>query len=210
MPVKKQASTSKRSTWEKYGAEFPFLNDLIDYVFDHRAVVEISRQDLFELAEKQMFREIIFSTILWGYPAGMRGLHFQNILRNISAIENALTTCFNNKNINNWETHYRSVSLIDGLGLSTYTKFLYFLKIRVESYPALILDLRLIDVFRKGVFREFKELKRIRYDNAPVLYPDYLKLMSTTAIKYDLPYDNVEMFLFEFGGNLKIRDSETE
>jgi hypothetical protein len=34
--------------------------------------------------------------------------------------------------------------------------------------------------------------------------------MSTTATNYDLPYDNVEMFLFEFGGNLKIRDSETE
>lgn len=167
--------------------------------------MEISRQDLFELAEKQKFREFIFSTILWGYPAGMRGLHFPSILRNISDIEKALTTCFNDKNINNWKSHYRSVSSIDGLGLSTHTKFLYFLKMRIENYPALILDLRLIDVFKKGVFSEFKELKKIRYDNAPDLYPCYLKLMKTTATKYDLTHDNVEMFLFEFGGNLKIR-----
>jgi len=205
MPIKEQAFTSKRGTWEKYLTEFPFLNDLIDCVFGHSSVVEISRQDLFELAEKQKMKEFIFSTILWGYPAGMRGLHFPNILRNISVIEKVLTTCFDCKNINNWKNHYRTVSSIEGLGLSTYTKFLYFLKMRIENHPALILDLRLIDVFKKGVFSEFKELKKIRYDNAPDLYPHYLQIMNTTATKYDLTHDNVEMFLFEFGGNLKIR-----
>lgn len=206
MPLNEQAFTSKKRTWEKYVTEFPFLNDLIDCVFGQRSNVEISRQDLFELSEKQKIKEFIFSTIIWGYPAGMRGFHFSSIMRNISAIEKVLTICFDNKNICNWESHHRTVSSIEGLGLSTYTKFLYFLKMRIENYPALILDLRLIDVFKKGVFSEFRELKRIRYDNAPDLYPKYLQLMETTATKYDLTYDNLEMFLFEFGGNLKIRN----
>jgi hypothetical protein len=206
MPVNEQAFTSKRETWEKYVEDFPALTDMISSVFGHRSSVEISRQDLFELAEKLRIRDFIFSTILWGYPAGMRGNHFPNILKNLNKIEEALNTCTKNKNIRNWRNHYLSVIAIDGLGLSTYTKFLYFLKMRIENYPALILDLRLIDVFRKGVFHEFRELRGIRYDNAPALYPSYLQLIETTSIKYDLVPDNVEMFLFEFGGNLKFRN----
>jgi hypothetical protein len=206
MPVNEQAFTSKRATWEKYVKDFPVLNDMIDGVFGHSSIVEISRQDLFELAEKQKVREFIFSTILWGYSAGMRGNHFPGILRSLSRIEEALSKCIENKNIKNWKDHYQPVTAIDGLGLSTYTKFMYFLKMRIENYPALILDLRLIDVFNKGIFNEFRELKGIRYDNAPDLYPRYLQLMETTATMYDLMHDNVEMFLFEFGGNLKLRN----
>jgi hypothetical protein len=206
MPVNEQAFTSKRETWEKYVKDFPILNDMIDDVFAHSSIVEISRQDLFELAEKQKVRKFIFSTILWGYSAGMRGNNFQSILENLSRIEEVLSTSIETKNIRSWENHYQSIKTIDGLGLSTYTKFLYFLKMRIESYPALILDRRLIEVFRKGIFNEFKELKGIRYDNAPDLYPRYLQLMETTAIKYDLMHGNVEMFLFEFGGNLKLKN----
>jgi hypothetical protein len=206
MPINEQAFTSKRETWEKYVGDFPDLSDMISDVFDQSSSVEMSRQDLFELAEKRRIRDFVFSTILWGYPAGMRGNHFQNILKNLNKIEDELSKCIENKSIRNWRNHYLTVAAIDGLGLSTYTKFLYFLKMRIENYPALILDLRLIDVFRKGVFSEFKELKGIRYDNAPALYPSYLQLLETTASKYGLVSDNVEMFLFEFGGNLKLRN----
>jgi len=78
---------------------------------------------------------------------------------------------------------------------------------RIESLPALILDLRLIDVFRKGIFHEFTELKNIRYHNTPDRYPQYLKAMNTAAINYGLNHENIEMFLFEFGAKLKIRSS---
>ena len=206
MPVNEQAFTSNRDTWKKYEGDFPALTGMINSVFGDRSSVEISRQDLFDLAEKNRIRDFIFSTILWGYSYGMRGNNFQNILKNLNKIEEALSPCFENKNIENWENHYLPVKAIDGLGLSTYTKFLYFLKMRIENHSALILDQRLIDVFRKGVFSEFVELKGIRYDNAPDLYPSYLQLIETTAIKYDLVSDNVEMFLFEFGGNLKLRN----
>lgn len=208
MPVNEQAFTSKRETWEKYTSDFPDLVDLINKVFGQNTTVEISRYDLFHLAENKKIREFIFSTILWGYPAGMRGLHFQSILRRLNDIEKKITSCLEEDNIHNWKEHYKTVATIDGLGLSTYTKLLYFLKTRIESLPALILDLRLIDVFRKGIFREFTELKNIRYDNAPDRYPQYLKAMNTAAINYGLNHENIEMFLFEFGANLKIRSSQ--
>lgn len=206
MPVREQAFTSKKETWEKYIPELAGIDDLIVEIFGHNKSVEISRHDLFTLAEDRKIKKFVFATVIWGYPAGMRGHHFQSLFHSINHIEENLISCCG-KNIENWKEHYKSVALIEGLGLSTYTKFLYFLKVTIERLSALILDQRLIDVFRKGIFLECRDLKNIRYDNAPDLYPRYLRMMDSMATKYRVNSGNLEMFLFEFGANLKFISS---
>lgn len=208
MPIGEQAFTSKKETWQKYISELPGFVNLINDVFGQNETVEISRHDLFQLAENRKMIQFIFATIIWGYPAGMRGDHFHTMFKGIDKVTENLMSCCE-KNIENWQEHYKSVGSIEGLGLSTYTKFLYFLKINIESLPALILDQRLIKVFRKGIFREFKDLKTIRYDNAPAFYPKYLEVMHSVAKNYHVNAGNLEMFLFEFGDNLKLISSQT-
>jgi hypothetical protein len=202
MPIREQAFTSKRETWEKYIPELAGIDNLIVELFGNHESVEISRHDLFTLAEGSKIKQFVFATVIWGYPAGMRGRHFQSLFQRINRIEENLISC-RGKNIENWNEHYKLVASIEGLGLSTYTKFLYFLKVTIDNLPALILDQRLIEVFRKGVFPECRDLKTIRYGNAPDLYPRYLRIMDSIANKYRVNPGKLEMFLFEFGANLK-------
>jgi hypothetical protein len=206
MPVREQAFTSKKETWEKYIFELLGIEDFIVDIFGNNKSVEISRYDLFKLGEGGNMKQFVFATVIWGYPAGMRGRHFQSLFQSMNKIEENLISC-RGKNIENWNEHYRLVAPIEGLGLSTYTKFLYFLKTTVNNLPALILDQRLIDVFRKGIFHECRDMKKIRYGNAPELYPKYLRMMAYIANNYRVSSENLEMFLFEFGANLKFISS---
>ena len=206
MPVREQAFTSKRETWEKYIPELAGIENLIAEVFRHSKSVEISRHDLFTLGVGSEIKLFVFATVLWGYPAGMRGRHFQSLFQSIDDIQKILISS-RETNIENWGEHYRLIDRVEGLGLSTYTKFLYFIKATINGLPALILDQRLIDVFRKGIFRECRDLKTIRYGNAPDLYPKYLEMMDCIANKYQVDSGKLEMFLFEFGANLKLMNS---
>lgn len=206
MPIREQAFTSKRETWEKYIPELPGIEDLIGEIFGHSKSVEISRHDLFTFGQTSKVKLFVFATVLWGYPAGMRGHHFQSIFQNIDHLEKILISN-RETNIENWGEHYRLIDQVKGLGLSTYTKFLYFIRATINGLPALILDQRLIDVFRKGIFMECSDLKTIHYGSAPDLYPKYLKMMDCIANKYHIDSGKLEMFLFEFGGNLKLINS---
>ena len=93
---------------------------------------------------------------------------------------------------------------IPGLGISTYSKLLYFFKISFNNNPCVILDQRLIDVFQKSEFFEFESLKNIKRYNCESKYLNYLKLMSSTSIKLNTRCENLEQFLFIFGNNLKV------
>ena len=91
MPIREQAFTSKRKTWKKYIPELPGIEDLISEVFKDRKNVEISRHDLFKLGAGSEIKVFIFATILWGYPAGMRGRHFQALFQISAFPENSFS-----------------------------------------------------------------------------------------------------------------------
>jgi hypothetical protein len=61
----------------------------------------------------------------------------------------------------------------------------------------LILDLRIIEVAKRSVFVEFAE----RLSDSK--YPRYLERMYEIAAEIDVPAENLEFFLFEFGRDLK-------
>ena len=92
---------------------------------------------------------------------------------------------------------------INRLGLSTYSKLLYFSGVKVNGNPCLILDLRLIEVFKECMFEDFSSLADIRYANASKHYLKYLNLMQKMADELGTEGEKVEEFLFLFGGSLK-------
>ena len=53
------------------------------------------------------------------------------------------------------------------------------------------------------LFRSIDQFKNLRYDNAVQNYISYLDFIHTLAGHIKTDADRVEMFLFEFGSNLK-------
>lgn len=206
LPETEHAFTTKKEVWSALLSKNSLGADLLPKLFGQYASIEISREDLFNYAQADDLKQFILATILWGYPAGMRGNNFTNIIKQIEKLEDVLKKA-KQGNVD-WQSHLRVMKDIHGLGISTYTKFLYFLKVEVDSYPALILDKRIVSVLNKGLFSEFSELKDISYINAPVKYPEYLKSMDTVAKELSVPHGSLEMFLFGFGLNLKPRDTK--
>lgn len=202
LPVRQQCFTTKRTTWQKAENEINWLKQLNNDLFGDKSTLTISRQDIFETNGP---REIIIKTIYWGYTAGMRGNHFVNILKHIDTIENALLSL--RQKLNPSTTDFNSLTEtfknVAGLGLSTYSKLLYFFKISFNDNPCLILDQRLIDVFASKSYANFQQLSNIRYDNAEKKYLDFLQLTRQLANDIEIKGENIELFLFTFGNNLK-------
>ena len=208
LPVHQQSFTSKRRTWgQNIPAEMAGL-------FGSSAALTMSRGDVFAIAKTTPpdIRRLVYAVILWGYPAGGRGKNFERMVAKMDVLEGLLSKIRvqNGNEIPDWSAHWneafrevRSANRIDGVGLSTYSKMLYFLRARVNGHPCLILDNVLMEVFNAGKFDEFAHLETIRYDNAWQHYPAYLKSMADEATNLDVSGDSLEMFLFTFGPILK-------
>lgn len=135
----------------------------------------------------------------------MRGNHFINILKHIDTIENSLLRLIQNANpttsdFTELTANFKNVA---GLGLSTYSKLLYFFKIKFNDNFCIILDQRLIDVFASKTYSDFQDISKIRYNNAEKKYLDFLDLIQQLASKIGTEGENIEQFLFIFGNNLE-------
>lgn len=204
LPVRQQSFKTKRTTWKKAEEKIDWLTDLNDNLFENQAILNISRQDIFNTTSST--REFILKTIYWGYTSGMRGNHFINILKEIQTLESTFNEMKDKSNLTSSDFVYltKAFKQIPGLGLSTYSKLLYFLGMKFNNNPCLILDQRLIDVFVSKTYSDYSSLSRINYNNAESKYLDYLDI--TNKISHDLKThgENIELFLFQFGNNLKI------
>lgn len=204
IPYEYQSSDIKKSIWETEISQ----KGIIERIFDGNEVIRISRFDLFHAAGN--LHEFAVKVLMWGYPTKGFGKNIERLLvpekfnQTIKKLEE-----FRQKgNISNEDV---KVLFSDGLRLSTVSKLLYFLQIKVESFPALILDLRVIDALtRKNGFEDeaLVNLKTLNYNNAPGKYPLYLKAVNDLASKMKVQPDQIEMFLFEFGTNLKKPEEE--
>lgn len=202
LPVRQQCFTTKRTTWLKAEKEISWLKKFNDKLFGENIEITISRQNIFETTD---LRETIIKTIYWGYTSGMRGNHFVNILKNIYIIEIAI------KNIKRTDKPKtddfiklaKTFKGVKGLGLSTYSKLLYFLQLKFNDHPCLILDQRLIDIFSNKTFSEFQQLENLKNNNKEKKYLDFLQVTNQVSKKLETKGENIEQFLFIFGNNLK-------
>ena len=71
----------------------------------------------------------------------------------------------------------------------------------------MILDTRNVRTIRKQTFGDFKSLRTINVNNAHIKTPDSLNTMKSITERYHIDSDKTEMFLFEFGLNLKLFDT---
>lgn len=197
LPVDEQAFDVKASNWVKQLEDPDFIK-----LFGDNPFITLSRRDIKETTEIDL---VVLKTILWGYSSGMRGNHFFNIYKGqMGAICSILRKIESPCSPEAFEEAHKELRKIKSLGLSTYSKLLYFLGISlVESGCALILDERIIRIFKSQKFEEFNSFNRISIENGYRYYLNYIQRIHELATQMQLKEDQIELFLFTFGNNLK-------
>lgn len=99
---------------------------------------------------------------------------------------------------------YRATLEIKGLGFDTMTKFIYFLELKIEGYRSLILDQRVIDCYSNNRYSELVLNGIITNQNGWKNYKKYIKQFSALAEQLHTTKDQIEVFIYTFGNNLKV------
>ncbi|MFU1857250.1 hypothetical protein ACK8HY_09555 [Sphingobacterium sp. NGMCC 1.201703] len=197
LPVDEQAFDVKASNWVKQLEDHDFIK-----LFGDNPVITLSRRDIKETTEIDL---VVLKTILWGYSSGMRGNHFFNIYKGqMESICTILRKIENPCSPEAFEEAHKELRKIKSLGLSTYSKLLYFLGVSLfGAGSALILDERIIRIFKSQKFEEFNSFNRISIENGYRYYLNYIQRIHELATQMQVKEDQIELFLFTFGNNLK-------
>jgi hypothetical protein len=213
MPTAYHSTTVERSNWKDVldrsdGAGYALRSVFSDFATTPEQV-RISRSDLHRLAKEPQLERFVMAVMLWGYekPSDLRGTNLADFLADpayLSALCQLLISV-RGQSIADWDAHFKNVVPIRGIGLSTHTKFLNFLLTKVHGYPALILDSRIIRVVQRdqAVFPELLRLKGLTESNKDRMYPLYLRCIHEISDGLRVPAENMEFFLYNFGGTLK-------
>lgn len=202
MPYKDQAFETQKDTWKPFKKDKLFTK-FYEETFARSETVTISRGDLFSMAKKDPLKAV-FAIILWGYPRGYTRAN--NMVRSfplfLKQVEYLSDQLYTHKSITADELK-QMLKTCKGVGLSTLSKLLYFFNIKVEGYKCLIMDARIIGVLCQDKFTELHPLSGVREHNKEHFYPEYLKICAQLSKKYGYKPDQLELFLFMFGNNLK-------
>src|ERR1035437_3667783 len=187
IPYKYQAFEVKREIWKNLSQP-----SIIDRIFDNKEKITLSRFDLFHSAWD--LEGFIIKVLMWGYPTKGRGKNIDNLLlpENFDQLINKLKTYEGKGNITLLEV--QTFLEIKGLGFSTLSKILYFKRLKIESYPALILDMKVINALNSGRFEDsgIEKFKDLNYNNAVFEYVEYLYFMNSLADQMNATADQVE------------------
>ncbi len=195
IPFRNHSFDISKSNWEG-----EYQSDLINRVFEGKNTITLNRFDLFNSAWN--IEQFIIKTLMWGYPTKGRGNNIETILKDNNF--NTLVIILDNYRDSEItaETLIQNANSISGIGVSTISKFIYFLKTRVNGYKSIILDRQIIEVINSGRFEELNPLSGIRYDNALNNYVQYIKTIDEISTDSGCEPDQIELFLFSFGRNL--------
>ncbi len=195
LPYKNQSFDIQKKNWKVASQQH-----IIDEIFSGHDAITISRHELFNAGAD--IRKFIVMTLMWGYPTKGRGNNIEKML--VEEQFDHLTEVLENFRENDIPLLEleKVIKSVQGLGLSTLSKFIYFLKTKVEGQRALILDLQIIEAINTGRFEELLLLKGATYQNAIRKYLDYLETLNQLAVSFSAEPDQLEMFLFTFGRSL--------
>jgi len=160
--------------------------------------IKISRADLFEhTASRSPYA--FYYIVFWGYPRNMRGNSFASILGAVKELRSGIQY---KQSISSMELK-ELIRSFNGVGLSTLSKFLYFFRVKVGGLPSMILDSRIIEVLQNGLYEELLSLRKKSTYNQSEYYIDYLAEIRRISTAEGYKPDQLELFLFQYGNNLK-------
>ena len=191
IPVYNQSARIKREVWKR--VSYKDKERIENEIFGDFDEVELSREDV--ISEIDISKKIVM-VLMWGYPTTGRGSNIQNILTKIDKL-NELLSKVENQNLtmiqaNNLIEEFKG---IHGLGVSTWSKLLYFFGVKVNSKRCQIYDLKIVDSLNK---KQFAEQGTKKWKQDVKHYYQFLELVDSISASMDVLPEQVELFLFYY------------
>ena len=191
IPAYNQSAKIKLKFWTRFS--YQDKSRIEKAIFGNIDEVEISRADIFSEADT---KTKIIMVLMWGYPTGGRGNNIESILTQIDKLSQFLSSVekqnLTKKQANNL---IKQLMNIRGLGISTWSKFLYFFNIAIDSKRCQIYDLKIVDSLNK---KQFSELDTHIWKQDVEHYYQYIELVDNLAKQMDAAPEQVELFLFYY------------
>jgi hypothetical protein len=211
LPVGGQFTKIKRGSkfWDPTNTEFSDdVKEVVKAVFDECSgdnnYIKISRDDIKKTSDT---KKKIIKILMWGYPGGGRYGQVQNILQNIDVLTNWLEENNGNNFDSVQDDALDNLSEINGLGLSTISKLLYFFDVKIGNNPCQIYDGKVINSLNKN--HQIQELsERNNWGRTYDDYEDYIDLLFRLSNDYQCSPDQIELFLFMINNSFNLSKDE--
>lgn len=189
IPVNEQASIIKKIVWNKESYD----ENIMKSIFGDNEIVELSRKDV--CSEPNIKKKIIM-VLMWGYPNGGRGNNINNVMKQLEQLCDLLRSV-NGKNLTKEQAGKLLLELenIRGLGISTWSKLLYFFNVSIDTNRCQIFDQKIVDSLNK---KQFQQLGNEEWKQDINHYYQYIELVKRIADKMKVLPEQIELFLFYF------------
>jgi len=173
------------------------LNELF---FGNKDIVFISRKDIMSIPRKKL-EQFTLSCLYWGYPGNnnQRCTYAMNSWAELIGLVRSIRY-HRNMPSDYYASLEQTMTGIQNLNISTYSKLFYFSRASVNGYECVILDNQVMTGIGNLNGDEFDNLKQsiIGYNRYRV-YPRYLEEMSELARQFHVPAQNIEYVLWLAG-----------
>ncbi len=200
LPVRRQRSRISKASSERWNKFFDDKDVDIGNFNRLNTGYTLTRQDILD---EQNPKKRIVKTLIWGYPYGGRGNNILNTLKKLGGLISILD--IKEKNISKKELNkiVKEFANIGGLGISTWSKLLYFFEFSVEGSKCQIFDKRIEDSLNAVGFKELQEICELKQHDKDSFFR-YITCLNRIAKELDVDADKIELFLFEFNLNYSL------
>ncbi len=159
---------------------------------------ELSREDVLSKDDKE---KRIVMALMWGYPTGGRGKNIKDTLTEIDKLKQLLSEAKDQDLTKEQADNLiEQIDSIHGLGMSTWSKLLYFFNVSIESRRCQIYDKKIVDSLNR---KQFSELGTQIWKQDIEQYYEYIELVDDLAMHMCVSPEQVELFLFYFNHDYK-------
>ena len=174
------------------------LNDANLYhpILKSSAFYSISRSHLLRMQNKKT-KDKCLEILMWGYSSGGRGHNIENALKSLDRIADAASLA-----MPNWIDYYNTLNQIEGIGISTITKFAYFYGHTFNGYKSVILDEQIAKILNAEAWANAPSSVGNR-NEWQTNYISYLKEINKLSDSFCVKVDQIELFLYLLGPHFK-------
>lgn len=161
------------------------IGDIVRSFAPHN-YLNLTREDIFN---EQDIKTKFVKILVWGYPGDVRNT--PSILNQIDTLID-IHNKYVNKEIEG-EQYLNDLLAVNRMGLSTASKILYFMNVRINNSSCVIIDARVI-----SAFQIVHELATIHGTDRN-MYKTAVSRIGQIAQENDIDPDQIEYFLFDLG-----------
>lgn len=207
LPVGGQSIKIKKDSkfWDPTKTEFfDDVKEVVKTVFDEcsgdEKYINISRDDIKKTSDT---KKKIVKILMWGYPGGGKYAQVKKILKSLNDLTTWLDAIDGNDFDSVQDDALGELPEINGLGLSTISKLLYFFDVKIGNNPCQIYDGKVINSL--NINHQIDELSNRNdwgrtYDD----YENYINLLSELSNDYQCSPDQIELFLFMINNSFNL------